>query len=138
MYKVASDKRQSALTRGRLADWAGGEEYQSAETKLRQMQEGVQILDNRIQKMKGQSGVAELGKQKLAMQADITAFRKAMHLVRMAREGYGETFVTMAKQMLPKVTFDLISGATRRELEQRKKALDAPTPEAPSFPEPDR
>jgi hypothetical protein len=134
LYKVASDKHQSALRRGRLSDWVNGEEWQSAETKLRQMQEGVLILENRIKALAtGRPGVAAerqaLGLQKQDAQTEINKFRKAMNIFRQSHRNFEEVFVDTAKAMLPKVHLEMLMSATKRECERRKKELeDTPIP----------
>lgn len=124
MYKVASDRRQTVLHRGRLADWLNGDEWQSAEQRLRQMQDGVQIIEARILGLPVGDERKALGIQKLAMQREITEFRKALHLVREARRGFGDTFVDIAKQILPKVQFEMIRNAAIRECDRRRKELE--------------
>ncbi len=120
MYKVASDKRQTALHRGRPADWVNGEERLPPEEQLRLMVDGIRIIDSRISEAPDQAEKQKLGKEKLAMQNSITAFRAKHGLLRKRNEtgGLAHLFVDIAKAMLPKVQFEMIWNATLREYSQ--------------------
>lgn len=124
MYKVASDGRQRALHQGRPADWVNGEEVLAKEDQLRQMQRGVEILDARIQALpKNSERRKALGLQKLAMQNELSAFRKNLHLERRAKEGLSVAFMDVAKEMLPPLQFRIINAAAHREYEARQAAF---------------
>lgn len=124
MYKVASANRQSALHRGRLSDWANGVEYQTLEQRLRQAKEGARIIEQRINAARSEAERIELGAQKFVIQNEVTALKRAMHPIQLAREPLGEAFMSMARQMLPKVQFEMIKNATTRELQQRRQRLE--------------
>jgi hypothetical protein len=130
VYKVASDRRQSSLRHGRLSDWVNGEEWQSAETRLRQMQEGTKIIEARILSTPEGDERRSLGLQKRDLQNEIREFRKAMHMVRQAKRGLEETFMDCAKQTLPRIQFELILKMANRELDRRLKEIEQmPIPE---------
>lgn len=114
MYKVSSDRRQSALSRGRLADWITNNDRPSIEEQLRQLREGVNIIDARISKASGEEK-RELGRQKWAMQQELTLLRKKCGLERKTKDGLSQFVVDAAREMLSKIQFDMIYRAAERK-----------------------
>ena len=123
MYKAGSDRHMTSLHRGRPSDWVNGQERLSNADQLLQMQDGVRILEERMKVAPWGEARRTLGREKLALQLEISKFRKLVHMERQANQGIGEIFMTMAREMLPKVQFELILGATHRELDRRKKEV---------------
>ena len=123
MYKVASDGRQRALHHGKLADWANGEERLSLEDQLNQKLDGLKILEARILSMPKSPERSELGRQKLALQGEIGAFRKRIGRVRVAREGIEHIFLSLAKEMLSRPQFNAVWQCAVREHEKRQSEL---------------
>jgi hypothetical protein len=118
MYKVASDRRQKVLHQGTPRDWVNGTEQLSSEEQLRQLKEGLSILEDRI-KNAGRSEKKELGLRKLAMQTEISELRQRAHLRRQAIRGFEETFIDCARTMLAPLQFKLISAAAMTEVKRR-------------------
>jgi len=167
MYKVASDRRQAALHRGRPADWVNGQEaapflerrlgsasmasrvlrlltpiarpdfgpsprpspFQTNASlsrslrriakllndadKIRQMQDGINILDARIQACAPGEERKRLGKEKQAMQTELSELRKQKR--REQPLYWKDFFVNEAKRLLPQSKFDMIFNAAIRE-----------------------
>lgn len=123
MYKVASDNRQRALHHGKPADWVNGEEKLSVEDQLRQMRDGLRTIDTRILKATGNEK-RRLCVQKQDMQNELVAFRAKHGLERKqpaSARSLDTIFVDFAKEMLPKVQFEMILNAAKRDLERRQK-----------------
>jgi len=124
MYKVASDKRQSALHRGRLSDWANGEQYLTAEQRLEQMREGWRILQERCNAATGEEK-KRIGLEMLALQNQLREAKKALGLIgHIAKRGWQDVFRDMCKEMLPKVQYELIVKATHREVARLEAAAN--------------
>lgn len=123
MYKVASDRRQRSLHHGRPADWVNGAETLAPNDKLKQLQDGIKILQARIDATSGKE-LAALGQEKLAMQNDIAALRK--QIGRPALE-WKPFFVNEAKRILSESQFDLIYRSALRECElaQKRRAAES-------------
>lgn len=124
MYKVASDRRQAGLHHGSPRDWVNGTEQLSAIDQLRQLQDGIKILEGRIQAtdIKSKDRVS-LGLQKFQMQQEISALRKRANLERAVKQGFEQIFIEMAREMMPAVQFKIIFAATDREFKRRSDAL---------------
>jgi hypothetical protein len=127
MYKVASDRRQRALHHGRPTDWVNGQEKLSPADQLRQMKDGLAILEGRIAATDDAAERRRLGMEKQQLQRDLTAFRAANGLQRKrgAPDGLHHLFVDVAKAMLPKVQFEMIWNATLREYRSGNSRLNA-------------
>jgi hypothetical protein len=123
MYKVASDRRQTSLHRGTVADWVNGEERLTAAQRLEQMKEGVRILEDRCKSAIGDER-KRLGIEKLALQHELTAFKKAMGMVNLARRDFPDLFRDVAREMLPKKQYEMIYNAAVREYDTRTKAAN--------------
>ena len=65
----------------------------------------------------------QLVEQRTAHCAEISALKKALQIKKDAREGYGECFVAMAREILSKSQYEIIKNAAMRLYEQRQKAL---------------
>ncbi len=121
MYKVASDRRQTALHRGRPEDWVNGVEKLKPQDKLNQLRDGVKILQSRIDQSSGKER-ARLGREKLALQNQIAELRRQIGRPKIEWRPF---FVNEAKRILSDSQFDLIYRAAIREFELAQKRRDA-------------
>lgn len=125
MYKVASDRRQTTLHRGRPSDWVNGEEVLTAERRLEQMKEGARILEARIlASANSDPERTRLGQEKFKLQNEIKMLKAQLNIVKIARRSLGDVFVDMAKEILPKVQYEMVRNAALREHDRQQKALD--------------
>jgi hypothetical protein len=133
MYKVASDKRQAALHRGRLADWIDGEEAQVETRSARQQWLDLKVafrsLEARMQALPKKSKQRkELGLQKRAMQNEITALAKRAHGEHIGRRGINRYFVQIAREQLYPAQFKGMWAAANKLYDQdRAEKLAAET-----------
>lgn len=123
MYKVASDNRQRALHQGAPRDWVNGEEKLSLEDQLAQLVEGINIIQDRILLLPKGEERTELGRQKLALQQKVGPLRKLVGRERVCKQGIDQVFITTAREMLPKVQFQIIWRAAEREYASRQAEL---------------
>jgi hypothetical protein len=128
MYKIASDKRQAGLHHGRPADWVNGVEKLSVQDHFQQLKNGIRVLDKRIVEATGKDR-KDLVKRKMDMQNELVAFKEKHGLERKERLGFNSVFIDCAKDMLPKVQFDMIMNAAKREFEKATAAAGQPTRE---------
>lgn len=128
MYKIASDKRQASLYRGKQSDWINGEERLSADDKLRQMQQGIKLLEARVLAATGEER-KRLGREKMALQDEIKALRAVMPKSPVEWKAH---FVNEAKRILSESQFQMIFNAANisaeRETRKREKNGEAECP----------
>jgi hypothetical protein len=125
MYKVASDRRQSALHRGRMSDWVNGEEFLKAEDRLRQLQCGYKILVDRIVALpKGSVERKKLGHEQKLLEAEITKLKALTPPIKHASRGIADVFIDMAREILSEAQFKLVWNTAIREQELRQKAAE--------------
>jgi hypothetical protein len=117
MYKVASDKRQRGLHHGRPSDWVNGTEKMSTEDQYRQLKEGIRIIDRRILESTGKER-KKLALQKADMQDEIVAFKEKHGLKKKQMEGLPQYIADCAKEMLPKIQYEMILNAAKRAFEK--------------------
>jgi hypothetical protein len=133
MYKVASDKRQAALHRGRLADWIDGEEAQvetrSAHQQWLDLKVAFRSLEARLHALpKNSKERKELGLQKRVMQNEITALAKRAQGERISRRGMNRYFVQIAREHLYPAQFKAMWAAANKLYDQdRAEKLAAET-----------
>jgi len=116
MYKIASDKRQTVLHRGRPNNWVNGQEQLSPEEGLRLLKNGLHVLEDRIKKAMPWEK-RKLGREKIKLQNEIVAFRAANGLLRPRHntDDLHHLFIEVAREMLSKVQFEILWNATLRE-----------------------
>lgn len=126
MYKVASDRRQAALHRGRPSDWVNGQERLSDADKIKQLQDGINILETRIRALApGSEERKRLGKEKLALQTEISELRK--QVMREVPLEWRFFFVNEARRLLSRSQFDMIYNAAIRECKRSADQLGRPS-----------
>lgn len=132
MYKVASDKRQAGLHHGKPADWVNGVEKLSPHDRLRQLGDGIRILNSRIIESHGKPGKRKLILEKTRMEAEVALLRRELGVERKGApmDNFGQMFVECSKQILSPVQFNIIKAATKRELERLEKDAAAPAQNA--------
>lgn len=128
MYKVASDKRQSALRRGKLSDWVNGEERLSVEDQINQLKDGMRILEERIASASGDER-KQLGAQKWEMQCQMTKIKKSAGIEKRNREGIAQYIVDAARELLTKSQFDLIYRRAVRDYDLAQAAAKPNNPQ---------
>ena len=120
MYKIASNRHQTALHRGRPADWVNGKEQLKPADKLNQLRDGVKILQARIDAATGDEKKT-LGLEKQTLQNEISALRKTLGRPPLNWHSF---FINEAKRILSDSQFDLIYKASIRECEMAQKRRD--------------
>lgn len=126
MYKVASDKRQRGLHHGKPADWVNGAEQMSIADQFQQKKDEMNMLIQKMEAAVGTPERKEFGRQKLALQNEMSAFRKLLGKEKLKADGYEQVFIQVAKELLSPVQYRTISQATFRELERRKSEVLTP------------
>jgi hypothetical protein len=122
MYKIASEKKQAAISRVRLADLMNGQpEHQTAEDRRRNL---IAVLEQAQTQLKMATGAAriELRKKVEGLQEQLRNIKKEMQNRHMARAGLEEVFVQVAREMLPKLQYRMLMAAAQREWQQRQDA----------------
>jgi hypothetical protein len=123
MYKVASDKRQSALYRGRPSDWINGEERLSAEDKLKQLQQGWKILQRRILALpNGSEERRKLGRELQSIQDQITLLKADFPK---SQPDLRAHFMNEARRILSPGQFEMVLNAARIETAREQARRDA-------------
>jgi hypothetical protein len=123
MYKVASDKRQSSLTRGRLSDWVNGEERLSGDDKLNQLRQTCQILEGRILALPaGSEERRRLGQEKQQVQLQLKKLRDDKPK---APPDWKMHFVNEAKRLLSDSQFKMIENAAKIEAAREQRKIEA-------------
>jgi hypothetical protein len=130
MYKVASDKRQTALRRGRLADWVNGEEphveTRTIHDKWNDLKAAIRTLEAHLTKIpKGQEYSRErreLGQNLSALRADLTPLGKAVKAEKLQRREIAPYFLQIAREQLMPGQFKAMYAAALRlkELDVRR------------------
>lgn len=121
MYKIASDRRQSSLHRGRATDWISGDERLSPHDRLKQLQDGTKILDARILQAATPTEKKALGVEKLGLQNQIKDLRASLPK---APPSWKEHFVNEAKRILSASQFQMIERAAKIEAEREQAKRD--------------
>jgi hypothetical protein len=120
MYKISSDKKQTALHRGKITDWMNGKENLSIKDQFELMKRGIQIFESRLLRETDKEERKRLGLEKLALQNELTKFRKLNRIEQDSRDGLAGAFIRVAKEMLGKTQYELILRAAERELAKIK------------------
>ena len=131
MYKIASDKRQSALHRGSIADWASGEEHITILQEYDAMCRRDKQFDEQMHAVPvGSEERQRLGKERAALQVRIKEMKNAVKVAGLykARGNVPECFVEVAKEMLVPGQFKAMWAAAERRrdehLARMQKILD--------------
>jgi hypothetical protein len=127
MYKVASDRRQDALRRGKLSDWVNGEEVLSIADQVALLKNGMLILERRIATSAGEERKA-FGLQKLEMQKKLTDLNRLAGYERRLREGIAQYIVDAARELLTKSQFELIYKRAQRDWDFAQKQIEQNNP----------
>ena len=146
MYKVASDKRQTALRRGRLADWVdGGEPHVETRTiheQYHDLKTAIQSLEAHYHKIPKDSEHSKERRQiglKLArLQEDLSPLHKAVKADNLKKNGIADYFVNVAREQLYPAQFKAMWAAAARLQEQdraRAEQWDAESEKALGDPE---
>ena len=121
MYKVASDRRQISLHRGRPADWVNGEQNLS----LFHQYEGLKLQDQQLMARinalpAGSEERRQLGKERQELCARMKAMKPSLHADKIsnARGNVAECFVEIAKEMLPPGQFKAFYAAAKRRRDE--------------------
>ena len=114
MYKVSSDKRQSALHRGRLSDWAHGEEYQTDLQQRDNMAAAIQRLEERIHQEPSAGERKRMGREKLVTQGALSVLNKKIKAGNMVRVGLNQYVIQALNEIVPKAQRELIWARARR------------------------
>lgn len=117
MYKTASDKKQAGLHHGKPSDWVNGTEQLSIQDQFQQLKDGMRVMDRRIVLAVGKER-SDLVRRKIEMEAEIVAFKRKHDLYPKDRLGFNNVFTSCAQEMLPKVQFDMIMNAAKREFDK--------------------
>jgi hypothetical protein len=111
MYKVASDKRQSALHRGRLGDWAHGQEHQSKDDQIANLKKAIAAIERQLGNLLLLPDTRrQLGRQKAALAKQISELKGPRLRIR----GLGDWFIDVAKEQLPLGQFKAMMAAAKR------------------------
>lgn len=117
MYKVASDKRQTALHHGKgLSDWVGdGVENLTRLEKYENLVRALNNLDQRIQALpKGSADRKKLGIQKLEMQNELSAMKTGLKAQNLSDVSFEWCFFQICQeQLLPAQFRALVKAAYR-------------------------
>src|SRR5262245_31720071 len=138
MYKQASDKRQAALSRGRLADWVDGEQPEvdtrSVYQQWRDLKTAIKSLEARIQEIpKGLTGGRErneLGRRLRALQDQLPALTKQVRAEKLKKRDIAEYFMQIAREQLYPAQFKTMFAAALRLKEQDSARAEARIAEA--------
>lgn len=107
MYKVASDKRQTVLHRGRPSDWVNGQERLTAEQKRTQAKEGWNIIEARMLACTDPEERKALIVRKREIEAELQEINKEVKRekqeVHWHKESFHDIFIQTAREMLSKV-----------------------------------
>jgi hypothetical protein len=119
MYKVASDGRQKALRRGKLADWAHGEEHQSPADERRNVQAALHRIDEtfRASPNLSEEERAALIARKTELQKRSGELRAIVKKHHGAASGYCQAFIDAAKELLPAIQFKMIHDAAWKNVD---------------------
>ncbi len=125
MYKISSDKRQTALHRGRLADWLGpGAPDLTDEQKRQTLVDRAQSIHDALVKLPKKSP------ERRALGLEYAEINLAINELRPARRGPPSVesfFICVAKERLTRVQYDqLMTEATARAESARQKERPAP------------
>ena len=130
MYKVASDKRQAALHRGRLADWVDGEEAQQETRTIHEqyhdLKVAIQSLEAHYLKIpkdaEHKKERKEIALKLTRLQEDLSPLHKAVKADNLKRNGIADYFMTIAKEQLYPAQFKAMRAAAER-LQEQDRAL---------------
>lgn len=127
MYKVASANRQSALDRGRLADWMNGEHVETPHELYKSLVNAINGIERDLLVAdKGQKRA--LGARKLDLQNQIKALRPILQMKRRT-ENFVDYFVTAAREILSKGQFATIMNAARADYDKERAVIDDVLPD---------
>jgi hypothetical protein len=127
MYKVASASRQSALHRGRLADWQNGVEHLTPAQELEQLKSSHHILEDRIKNTTDEFERRKLGREKLALQDRSKELKAQLGFAPNVRnhqeaQTFEKYLVDATKAVVSKVQWGMISNMARRAEQQARGA----------------
>lgn len=122
MYKVASNRQQTVLHRGRPSDWINGQEAPSAtpDEEYRCLVQGAQALEARIKALPHGDDRKALGIQKRELETRIKEIKPLVKRHAAQYRGLAEYFVDIAKEQLPRPQFKAMFEAARRKREQEQ------------------
>lgn len=124
MYKIASDKKQTILHRGRVKDWlaSGDGTLQAAtgEALVKQLKDETRILQNRIATCADLRERKALGLQMFEVQSRINELRK--NGIGRPRAEIERAFFKEAKRILPSHMFDIVYSAALKRRDEDPNA----------------
>jgi hypothetical protein len=126
MYKIASDKKQSALHRGKknLSDWLNGEERLKVEDQFNQLRSSVKIIEERRKNSTDDTERKQLARLLTAYQHKVSEFKKAFKFVTRAERGIEGQFIVAAREMLLRAQYDAIYKEAEQRVAKLKQELE--------------
>lgn len=115
MYKVASQRAQSAADRGSLADWVHGEEPTDVEAQCRALKDALQGLERQIIETPPGAQRRRLGQRKQELAQQMTALKDRRNLARRQHSGVASYFLNAAREMLQPALFRSILDAALKQ-----------------------
>lgn len=120
MYKIASDRRQAALRRGRLADWINGEERQTDEELRSNLVRAAANIERRLLAEENPIERKCLGVEKLSLQKQIESLNKRLKAANIYSAGLDSYIGQAMREVLTRAQRELVLGRARRLFDENR------------------